>query len=188
MAERRDGSADRIPLGDRQPAFGEPRDSADDDHREHHRGDQEQQPRERQRPGASGSCSARVQGGGSHLAVPMRRRVAVTQGASHSFVLSEVEGRSFNGWAKRPSTALAGLAPLRTNENFVQHEACYVVTSRLVRYIVPEQCFSCRSQMAGSTGSPWACPGCASCIASRPQCCSDCCRRRGGCWVARSVS
>jgi hypothetical protein len=54
VAKRRDGSANWVPFGDRQAAFGEPRDSADDDHRKNHEGDEQQQPGERQRPGLLG--------------------------------------------------------------------------------------------------------------------------------------
>ena len=36
LGQRRNGAADRLPLGDAEPAFGQPGNAADDDHREHH--------------------------------------------------------------------------------------------------------------------------------------------------------
>ena len=47
----RDGAADRPPFGDRQTAFGEPGDAADDHHREHQSGDEQQQVRQCPRTG-----------------------------------------------------------------------------------------------------------------------------------------
>ena len=41
MGQRRDGADDRLPLRDRQAAFGETRDAADDDHAEDERRDEE---------------------------------------------------------------------------------------------------------------------------------------------------
>ena len=68
VGERRDRAADRLPFGDRQAAFGQPGDAADDDHRENERGDEQQQVRKREGPRAAGAPAA-----GETAAVLMRR-------------------------------------------------------------------------------------------------------------------
>ena len=55
VGKRRDSAGNGVPLGDREAAFGEAGDAADDDHGEDHRGDQEQQVGERCRAGSAGT-------------------------------------------------------------------------------------------------------------------------------------